>query len=108
MKDKIFIGSIVIIVIAIIYAFTRIIEKINAQGPPVYQLKTYSYKKIFRGSIVGIFIVVAVSIGIYAFSKSLELAITLGAFFLCIVLAYLVWGLYWQRWEKRRGARLEE
>jgi Ca2+/Na+ antiporter len=108
MKDAIFIILIFGIGIAIIYAFARITEKINAQGPPDYELKTYSYKKIFRGSLVGIFIVTAVSIGIYAFSRSFELAVSLGAFFLCIVLAYLVWGLHWQRWEKRRGARLEE
>ena len=94
--------------IAFFYALTRIIDSINAEDPPDYQLKTYSYKKIFGRSIVGLFIVCAVSIGIYGFSKSFELAISLGAFFLCIVLAYLVWCLYWQRFEKRRGARLEE
>ncbi len=108
MKDTIFIGSIVIIGIAVIYAIVKIIEKINTQSPPDYELKTYSYKKIFRGSIVGLFIVTAVSIGIYAFSRSFELTVSLGAFFLCMVLVYLVWGLYWQHVEKRRGARPEE
>jgi len=108
MRDAIFIVLIFGIGIAAIYAFARITKKINAQSPPDYELKTYSYKRIFHRSVFGIFFVGAVSTGMYAFSRSLTLAISVGAFFLCMVLAYLVWGLYWQRWEKRRGARLEE
>ena len=108
MQDKVFIVLIFAIGVAVIYAFAKITEKINAQGPPDYKTKTYSYKRIFNRSLFGIFVVTVVSIGIFAFSGSFELAITLGAFFSCIVLAYLVWGLYWQRWEKRRGARPEE
>ena len=108
MKDIIFIVLIISLGIAVIYAFVRIIEKIDAQGAPDYELKTYSYKKIFRRSLVGMFIAIAVSIGIYAFSRSFELAVSLGVFFLSIVLGFLVWGLFWQRFDKRRGARLED
>lgn len=83
-------------------------DDIDRQYPPDYSDRTYSYKKVFRGTLIGLGIVLVASLLIYIFSKSFELTISLGAYFLCFVLCCFVGGLHWQRWEKNRGARKED
>jgi Na+/H+ antiporter NhaD/arsenite permease-like protein len=97
-------------VVAILIAFICLyaMHDIDRQYPLDYSDKTYSYKKIFRGTIIGIGIVLLATFLIYILSKSFEVAISLGAYFLCFVLCYFVWGLFYQRCDRNRGARKED
>ena len=81
---------------------------IERQYPLDYSDRTYSYKKIFRGTLIGIGIVLLATLMVYILSKSFEVTISLGAYFLCFVLCYFVWGLFYQRCDKNKGARKED
>ena len=96
------------IALGIVAACIYVLDKIVRQYPVDYSETTYSYKKILRGTLIGLFLALVISLFVYVFSKSFELTVSLGAFFLCFVLAYLVWGLYWQHFDRRRGARRED
>ena len=102
--------AIIFFAIAILIAFICFyaLEDLYRQYPADYSGRTYSYKKVYRGTFIGLGIVLVASLLIYIFSESFELTISLGAYFLCFVLCYFVWGLNVQRWEKNRGARKED
>jgi len=86
------------------YAWRDVIRRY----PPDFSDSTYSYKRVFKGTLTGLIIVPIATLLVYILSKSLEVTISLGAFFLCFVLCYFVWGIHWQRWEKNRGATKED
>jgi hypothetical protein len=104
MRDTIIVALIFGLGIAAIYVFARITEKIDAQRPPDYKLKTYSYKRELKRSLCGILVVVAVSIGIYAFSGDANLRYQ--SELLSFVLFWHVWfGACIGRDAKSEGAR---
>lgn len=104
MKTIIFYVISILILLICFYAW----EDLYRQYPRDYSERTYSYKKVFKGTLMGLIIVSVAILLVYILSKSLEVTISLGAYFLCFVLCYFIWGLHIQRWEKNRGARKED
>jgi cell division protein FtsW (lipid II flippase) len=104
------IKSIIFFAIALLIAGASIyaLDEVHQQYPFHYLDRTYLYRKQFRGALVGLFVALLMSLFTYLISKSFELAVSLAAFFICFVLVYLVWGLYWQHVARRRGARRED
>jgi len=103
-KSIIFYGLALIIVLACIFAM----EKIFQVFPLDYSKQSYSYKRVLRGGLIGLLLSLLSSLLIYIFSKSHELALTIGVIFVSFTVVYVVWGFYFQRWQKARGAGKED
>ena len=71
------------------------------------RVDTYSYKPLIRRSILHLYITVAISLLIYAFSKSIEVTISLGVFLLFCMISACALGLLHEYQTKRRGGRKE-
>jgi hypothetical protein len=68
-------------------------------------VKTYSFKAVFKRTLLLFLLVIFFSIIIYLLSKSLEVTIGLGALLIMGVIASFFYGLLWENQTKGRGGR---
>jgi nucleoside recognition membrane protein YjiH len=95
-----------LIAIAIILLFLfYLMNKVDQMPAPDYKLRTYSHRKVVRSVILEAIVILVLSIPIYWYSKAFDTTISIIAFLLCIPLAHLAWGIFFQSTEKRRGAK---
>jgi hypothetical protein len=94
----------IIIFLFFVVGFTIIVNIKIKQGK-LNLVDTYSYKTVFKRSILHFFIVLIISLLIYLFSNSIEAAISLGVLLLAGVVAGCLYGLLWESQTKRRGGK---
>ena len=94
----------VMIFLFISIGFAVVVELLIKKGK-LKRVDTYSYKGVVRRTRVSLYIVIIVSLLVYAVSKSIEVTISLGILLLFGVVAGCLYGLLWEHQTKRRGGR---
>lgn len=102
MKTIVTISIIAFLFISIL--FTMIINWRIKEGR-LRGVDSYSYKPVIRRTMIHFYIVILISLLIYAFSKSLEVTIALGALLLTATIGGCLFGLLLEYQTKRRGGR---
>ena len=96
-----------IIFIFISIGFVVFIEVMVKKGK-LMRVDTYSYKPVFKRSIIHLNVAIIISLLIYLFSKSLEVTISIGILLMLGVIGGLLYGLLWEYQTKRRGGQKRE
>ena len=97
--------NLIIIIILIIGVGFVIIVKFNIKKGKLNLVDTYSYKAVFKRSILHFFVVLIISLLIYLFSNSVEVTISIGVFLLFFVVGGCIYGFLWETQTKRRDGR---
>ena len=95
---------ILIPIICILILFAIIVES-RIRKKEIKLVDTYSYKPVIKRSLLHLLIVIIIFLLIYMFSKSFEVAISLGVFLLICVIGGGLFGLLLENQTKRRGGR---
>jgi hypothetical protein len=96
---------IILIPIIFILILFAIIVEFRIKSGKTKLVDTYSYKPVIKRSFLHLIIVIIISLLVYMFSKSLEVAVTLGIFLLICVVGGGLFGLLLENQTKRRGGR---
>jgi len=95
--------NLLIIIFLIIGVVFVIIINLKIKKGKLNLVDTYSYKAVFKRSILHFFVVLIISLLIYLFSNSIEVTISVGVFLLFCVVGGCIYGLLWESQTKRRG-----
>lgn len=93
---------IIFLIIGLVFVF---IINLKVKKGKLNLVNTYSYKAVFKRSIIHFFIVLIVSLLIYLFSNSMEVTISIGVFLSLCVVAGCIQCLLWENHTKNRGGR---
>lgn len=96
---------IILIPIIFILILFAIIVEFRIKRGKIKLVDTYSYKPVIKRSFLHLIIVIITALLVYMFSKSLEVALTLGIFLLICVVGGGLFGLLLENQTKRRGGR---
>jgi len=97
-----YIISIGLLVISI--GFAILVER-RIRAGKIRRTDTYSYKPVIKRSLLHAYIGIIILLLVYFFSKSLELTMTLGIFFLLCIVGGCLFGLLLELQTKRRGGK---
>jgi len=98
-------SDIILITIAIISLVYVAFVELNIKRGRIERVDTYSYRAVIKGSIKYLCMGIIFSILVYLFSKSLDVTISLGVFFLFCIIGGCLFGLFLEYQTKRRGGR---
>jgi len=101
------IDILLIIFIFVSIGFVVFVEVMIKKGK-LMRVDTYSYKPVFKRSIIHLNVVIVISLLIYLFSKSFEITISIGILLVLGVIGGLLYGLLWEYQTKRRGGLKKE
>ena len=102
MRTVLDIGIIVLLFGSILYA---LITEWRISDGKIVENNTYSFKSVFRRTIIAILVVALIAFSIYLLTNSIETATTLGIYFLASVICGCVLYLLLEYQTKRRGGR---
>lgn len=97
--------NLLIIIFLIIGVVFVVIINLKIKKGKLNLVDTYSYKAVFKRSILHFFIVLIISLLTYLLSNSMEVTISIGVFLSFCVVGGCIYGLLWESHTKSRGGR---
>jgi len=93
-----------ILFIVAVISFVIFVEVMINKGKLV-RVDKYSYKPVFKRSMIHLSAAIAISLSIYLISKSIEASVTIGILLFFGVVGGFFYGLLWEYQTKRRGGK---
>ena len=94
--------SITLLIISL--AFAILVER-RIKAGKMKRVETYSFKPVIKRSLLHSCVAIVILFVVYFHSKSLEITITLGVFFLLCIVGACLFGLLLEHQTKRKGGR---